>query len=237
MKNVMLQHLKSQNVTRITPISFILSGICLIIVWILIICSFAARSDLITTGQIYLQQGNDILFQIKNGIFFENKKGIAEYETLVEKEILPAQYISTFIENGGTIIMQDSISNDNYLKDLTDIGAERLGTYERDENRITIKNGASASTYIHELGHYVDEHYGVLSSTEDFHKIADVYRKKYIIYKNLTDDVCISIYCENFLYNEMFAEMFTDTHIAPSTMRHLFPEVYEYMKDLETIEM
>lgn len=208
--------------------SVAVSGITLMCVWLFLLAALVSRTDLITLGQFYLYHAKDRISRPISPL----PEGKEAYDVLMEDGILPADPIKRFFEAGGKVIVTDKTEKADSLQALTDHGYTIQGKYQKGADTITIKKGSTAITYAHELGHFSDAAYGPLSSTEDFHDLADKYGAKYAAYKKATFDTGIAVYWENGMYNEMFAEMFADTCLYPRTMQRIFPEVYEYMKNL-----
>lgn len=208
--------------------SVAVSGITLMCVWLFLLAALVSRTDLITLGQFYLYHAKDIISRPISPL----PEGKEAYEVLAESGILPADPVERFFAEGGNVVITDKTEKADSLQVLSTSGYIMQGEFQKDTNTITIKKGSTAITYAHELGHFSDDTYGPLSSTEDFHELADKYGAKYAAYKKATLDTGIAVYWENGMYNEMFAEMFADTCLYPRTIQRIFPEIYEYMKDL-----
>ncbi len=204
-------------------------------VWMFCIIALNIRTDLITLGKFYLYYAQDVLSISQLNI----PQGSEAYEVMKNEGILPADVVDLFFTSGGVVEVvdaDDKLEASDYIKQR-DGALYDAGQFSSSENKITLSKSAPKDTYAHELGHFADEYaYAYISSTKDFHALADQYGDPYAAFKKLTKDTYTVANWNDRLYTELFAEMFADTYMHPHLMQKAFPEIYDYITNLPAAE-
>ncbi len=203
----------------------------LVCVWMFCILALNIRTDLITLGKFCLYYAQDVFSTSQ----LEIPQGSEAYEVMKNEGILPADVVDLFFASGGVVevVEVDEIEQNSYNKKRETIPLITAGNFSSSENKITLIKTAHSSTYAHELGHFADVCvYVHISSTEDFHTLADQYGDRYAAFKKLTKDTYAVNNWKDKFYIELFAEMFADTYMYPHLMQKAFPEIYDYITNL-----
>lgn len=200
------------------------------------IIALSIRTDLITLGKFYLYYAQDVLSISQLNI----PQGSEAYEVMKNEGILPADVVDLFFTSGGVVEVvgarDDKLETSDYLKQR-DGAHYNAGKFSHSENKITLSKAATKGTYAHELGHFADVYaYAYISSTKDFHALADQYGDRYAAFRQAVFDTYTVANWKDRCYDELFAEMFVDTYMHPHLMQKAFPEIYGYITNLPAAE-
>lgn len=146
--------------------------------------------------------------------------------------------VEMFYEDNGKILygQEATLFTETYWSTVA--SSEDAAAYAPGMNTIVVYDDITTiitPAIVHELGHYIDNKYGVLSSTDKFIAIGEEELDDFTLGTVVTSfrDYVRDDYKTNGGYSEFFAEVFAAYYIHPNFLKAISPKAYTYMEALE----